>query len=63
MTQTSERKVLEPLKNAKTAQEAAGIFSEIYERPGNREFEINTRGEMAEAFAMLLDTEGRSTNL
>jgi hypothetical protein len=63
ITQTAEKKVLAPLKTAKTAQEAAGIFSEMYERPGNREFEMNTRGEMAEAFAILLDTEWRSTNL
>lgn len=63
MTQTSESKVLEPLKNAKTARDAGAIFSEIYERPANRESEMNSRGEMAEAFAMLLDTEWRSTNL
>lgn len=57
MTQTSESKVLQPLKSTKTAREAGAIFSEIYERPANREGEMNSRGEMAEAFAMLLDTE------
>lgn len=63
MTQTSESKVLQPLKSTKTAREAGAIFSEIYERPANREGEMNSRGEMAEAFAMLLDTEWRSANL
>lgn len=62
-TQWAERKIFAPIKNAKTTQEVAMIFSEWYERPANREFENNTRGQMAEAFAMLLDTEWRSTNL
>lgn len=63
MTQTSESKVLQPLKDAKTAKEAGAIFSEIYERPANKDQEMNSRWEMAEAFAMLLDTEWRSANL
>lgn len=63
MTQTSESKVMEPLKSAKTAREAGAIFSKIYERPANEIGEMNSRGEMAEAFAMLLDTEWRSANL
>ncbi len=63
MTQTSESKVWQPLKNTKTAKEAGAIFSEIYERPANKDQEIASRWEMAEAFAMLLDTEWRSMNL
>ena len=63
MTNTSESKVMEPLKSATTAREAGAIFSRIYERPANEIGEMNSRGEMAEAFAMLLDTEWRSTNL
>ncbi len=63
MTQTSESKVMEPLKSAKTAREAGAIFSKIYERPANEIGEMNSRGEMAEAFSMLLDTEWRSMNL
>lgn len=63
MTKTSESKVLWPLKAVTTAQEAWAIFSKIYERPANEIGEMNSRGEMAEAFSMLLDTEWRSTNL
>lgn len=63
MIQTSESKVLQPLKGAKTAKEAGAIFSEIYERPANKDQEMSSRWEMAEAFAMLLNTEWRSMNL
>ncbi len=57
MTKTSESKVLEPLKKSKTAAEAAEVFVRIFERPGDIDAEVSKRGEMAEAFAMLFDTE------
>lgn len=63
ITQWGENKILTPLKSAKTAQESAVIFSEGYERPKNREYENSTRGQMADAFAVLLDIEWRSSNL
>ncbi len=63
MTSWQEKQTFSALKNAKTAKEAAAIFCDLYERPGNREHEMNTRGNMAEAFAMLLDTEWKSMDL
>lgn len=50
MTQGAESAVLQPIRNAKTAREAAAIFSEKYERPGNRQNEMDIRGNLAEAF-------------
>jgi hypothetical protein len=57
MVHGGESRVLQPLREAKTAKEAGAIFSELYERPKLRDHEMNTRGEMAEAFAILLDPE------
>ena len=63
MTSTSESKVLDPLKQAKSSEEAARIFVQIYERPGDLNSEIQIRGAKANTFEMLLDPNGKSRDL
>ena len=55
MTSTDEKKIIEPLKNAKTSREAAEIFSKIYERPRDTAGEMNVRGDLAEIFENLIE--------
>lgn len=58
-----ETKVMSPLRSSTTPQDAASIFSRLYERPANSESEEAMRWEMAEAFAILLDPSVKSHSL
>lgn len=59
----TESRVLAPLKDAKTPEEAAWVFSTIYERPANTANEEAIRGDMAKAFALLLDPKWKGNSL
>lgn len=51
----TESRVLEPLRNTTTAQEAGAIFSRVFERPRDEQWEMNVRWELAELFASQIE--------
>lgn len=63
MTKWQESKVWWALIWTKTARESAEIFTSMFERPSDIIEASAKRWQMAEAYSILLDENGRSTNL
>lgn len=58
-----EKRAYQAIKWTDNANEVAALFCDLFERPADREGEMTKRWRMAEAFSILLDKSGRSTNL
>ncbi len=52
---TTEQKILEPLRNSKTIREAAAVFCEVFERPKDVEWEKGIRWDLGEIFSAQLE--------